>query len=308
MRVIEKEIGVGDRAVGVTVADMCRLATRDSQHPLVRALAQTLRQGRTLREAIKAAHDHVCLAVPYRSDPPGIEEVIAPIYSLGLVPPSGEGRQYWKPGGDCDDQSTALAAVLLAMGVRAGFKVIAWRVKDYTHVYVVAALPDGTVIPCDPVMGPAGFGYEKKPVIRSKVTWCMVQRTLEDNLSGCGCGGRCGGGQKPAGKCCPQNYDNRPVNVVVNTGRIDARSNQRAEIRAELARRYEARRAAATKEVIRERPIIQRQTRYYTVRPDVHLPPVLLPAPRVEISPSQVMQAQRAEIEKVNLTKYPEFY
>lgn len=308
--VVEKEIGTGDSAVRQTVQDMCRLAGRDALHPRMIELAKTLRAGKTPREAVKAAHQYVVHAIPYKSDPEGIEQIAAPIYTTKLVQPSRAIRKYWKGGGDCDDQATALGGILMAMGFRVKMKTIAWRVHDFTHVYLVAILPDGTEIPCDPVMGRDGFNNEKRPVIRAEETECMIQRTLEDNLSGCGCGGKCGGCKSKRGGCCPQNaaHNHAPVNVIVNSGKISADSNTRAQISAELNRRLRGGGGGYTREVVREKPIIQRDVRLYnrTILPQVtaKMPTVVLPRPELSVN-STIAPPPYV---KKKWPKSPEFY
>lgn len=315
MRVVEKEIGVGDSAVDITVGDMCRLALRDSRHPGIKRLAHRLKEGKSTREAIRTAHDYVVKHVPYRKDPKGVEEVTAPIYSLGIVPPSGEGKRHFKRGGDCDDQTTALASILLAMGIQPKIKVIAWRVRDFTHVYLVAVLPNGEEIPCDPVLGRHGFDNEKTTVIRSKEYDCMMQRTLEDgpsSLSGCSCGGKCGGCRRRRNArsgCCPQNHEQSPVNVFVNTGRVSHSDNRRADVEFKEAVSRAAERARNNgtpieREIIKEKPKIQRQ--FFLAVKNVHpkLPDINLPPPLIRMR-QNVGYPTGPSPERV---RWPEFY
>lgn len=331
MPLVEKEIGTGDAAAKTTVRDMCRLAARDSAHPLVRSLAQRLKKGKSDREAVRSALEHVVKAVPYKSDPVGVEWVVAPIYSLGLVKPTGEVAKRFRKGGDCDDQATALGALLLAMGYRAKMKIIAWRIHDYTHVYVVAILPDGTRIPCDCVMGNWGFNREKNGIRRSWEHECMKQITLEDGPGGCGCGcgghspspgsglsgackcgGKCGGRCGKKKGCCPQNanhaHNASPVNVIVNSGSIDANQNWANNSR------YSGGGSGSrlSREVIREKPIIynRRMVMQKTVRPVVRLkqPDITLPRPKMILNQVRQMPATARKVRPKRVRYTPAFY
>lgn len=206
MKRVTKEIGDGDVAVRYTLREMmCRLATRDAQDPRLRRLAEWLSKGKNPMEATRAIFRHVVHTIRYASDPVGIEQVAAPIYTLKLAPPH-------MAFGDCDDMCTALAALLLAINIEVSFRVIAWRLDDYTHVSCIAHLPGGVRLPLDPVMGEAGFGNHKTDGIRRQEEYRCTMKgvTLEDRLSGCGC-------KKPRQKCCPQNAATSPVNVNVIT-------------------------------------------------------------------------------------------
>jgi|GEM_PF-3434016 len=205
----------GDESIDTTVQEpMCELMARDSQHPCIVALARRLKAGtRTAQDAVYRAFEHVVRTIRYKSDPPTYEWVQAPIYLLGCEKPYPGYRQE----GDCDCMSTALAALLLAMGFEPMFRVVAWRKSDYTHVNARVRLPSGEILALDPVMRMSGFGREKRAEYREKVYRCgMKNRTLADRgLAGCGCGGRCGGG------CGGHKHDDGVV-VNVNTGSINA--------------------------------------------------------------------------------------
>lgn len=287
----EREIGSGDGAVRTTVSEMCRLAQRDSVYPEMAVLAERIRRrGRgDHRRIVREAFRHVVRTVPYRSDPPGIEEVTAPKYSLRLQAPAGEVRKYWKPGGDCDDQATALVSLLGALGYDCWIKVIAWRVREYTHVFVTVRLPDGSKMPLDAVVGMRGFAWEKPGVIRSEETACpMILRTLEDGPGLAGCGGRCGGncGGRCGNRRTRHDDDHSPVNVVVNTGSISADTQARFSAQQGGGRNGSGTRYV--RERIREKPIVQRQVispRYYVKQPAVRMPNITMPAPEVTIHP-----------------------
>ena len=153
-----RQLSDGDAGIDETVARMIHLARRDARSAAVKRLAARLKKGTDV-DRVRQAFQAVVEMVPYRHDPPNYELVIAPKYLLG-------GKWH---GGDCDDQTTALASLLLAMGIRTWIKVIAWRRQEFTHVYLLAEIASqGIAIPLDTVMGHSGFGMEKQPLIRSK--------------------------------------------------------------------------------------------------------------------------------------------
>lgn len=265
--IIDRIVPDGDAAVDYTVrGPMCWLAVRDAAHPCVQALARRLSAGaRSPVEAIRRAFAHVVDTIPYEPDPEDREEVTAPIYTLGCVLP----YRGYRPHGDCDCQSTALFALLLAMGHDPTFRVVAWRKPDYTHVNVVVMLPDGTSIPLDAVMKYDGWGRQRPARFREKFYRCPMKiRALADGpyapmaspvpapsgqapsgpggtTSGCGCARCRSGGNCGRSRCCPRNAatsTGSPVTVNVNTGTIanDERrwvdASERAEIRTDASR------------------------------------------------------------------------
>lgn len=73
--------------------------------------------------------------VSYRLDPAGLEYVPTPWYTL-LV----SGRE------DCDGHATAIAALAMALGMRAGFRTVKGdksRPEQWSHVYAVIGVPEG---------------------------------------------------------------------------------------------------------------------------------------------------------------------
>ncbi len=259
--IIDKTVPDGDAAVDYTVrGPMCVFAVRDAADPCVRSLARRLKAGtRSDEEAIRAAFEHVVRAIPYVPDPEEYEQVVAPIYTLGCRSP----YPGYRPHGDCDCQSTALYALVLAMGYEPAFRVVAWRKWDYTHVNLVVTLPDGRVIPLDAVMKSGGWGRQRPATYREKFYRCpMKVRALADDggpvygtpaygsppgnaapnstPGGCGCT-RCRSRSRRGG-CCPGNAATNasPVTVNVNTGRMDARrwtdASERATIETDGSR------------------------------------------------------------------------
>lgn len=180
MKTVVRNIGSGDAAIMKTLDHMIRLARRDACTPDVRTLAKNLSSqcsgdNKADNEfcKVKSAFDWVVENITYKFDhehvqdwadvdnPNTTEFLIAPKHQLGVLT------------GDCDDMSMMLAAILGAMGFKVKYKVIAWRGKEYTHVYVEVLMlnVEGEYrwIPLDPVAGEKGFAWEKAPVIRKHI-------------------------------------------------------------------------------------------------------------------------------------------
>lgn len=72
--------------------------------------------------------------VNYELDPAGLEYVQTPHYTIA----NGG-------SGDCDDHSTAIAAMAMALGMKAGFRTVkgdSGRKDQWSHVYAVIGVPD----------------------------------------------------------------------------------------------------------------------------------------------------------------------
>lgn len=168
MRFFNREIPLGDAGIAVTVQHMQRLTARDARDPATKWIGDQLAQARFAREAFW----YTVRAIPYVTDPGRVvcienqctklpkdaEFLIRPAYTLSrrIV------------GGDCDDMSMAVAALLRRQGIKCWFKTIAWRCPEFTHVYVVAEI-DGRMMPLDPVAGDDGFGWERPDIRRSRL-------------------------------------------------------------------------------------------------------------------------------------------
>lgn len=182
MKAITRDIGSGDEAIMETLSHMKRLTLRDATTPDVKALAAKIRKEvkadtslspeQQRLALVKGAFDWVVDNITYRFDhdavsdhvdvknPKNTEFVIAPKHLLTVLE------------GDCDDMSVMLASILLALGFEVNFKVIAWRSKDFTHVYIEVKLPTDEGerwVPMDPVAGAKGFAWEKAPVLRKHI-------------------------------------------------------------------------------------------------------------------------------------------
>lgn len=114
------------------------------RNPEVVLLAKKIVEGvspgpsKDYRGMAQAVLDFMKSHVKYELDPSGLEYVQTPHYTL-LVSGSG----------DCDDHSTACAALGMALGFRAGFRTVKGdgaRPEQWSHVYPVLGIPsrDGT--------------------------------------------------------------------------------------------------------------------------------------------------------------------
>lgn len=175
---------LGDDGVDLTVQEhMERLALRDATSKEIRSIAQRISskcQAPVGSEAgdycrIWNAFKTVVDTVSYVNDPATAEHITAPKYLMTS-----------HPKGDCDCMATALASILLALGYRSQFKVIAWRELTFTHVYLEVLVPSKNVwVPLDPVFQIPGnryhgFGMEKHPIIRKKLY--PVGASLNDRM------------------------------------------------------------------------------------------------------------------------------
>jgi hypothetical protein len=97
--------------------------------------------------------------------------------------------------GDCDDIAMLMGAIMIALGYPARLITIAASADapaEFSHVYSESEVPAGSGqwIAMDAARPGAQFGIEP-PVYYRKRAWSLTDDSFQD-LSGCGCGGRCG--------------------------------------------------------------------------------------------------------------------
>jgi len=174
-KVVDKEYKYnGDEAIYFTLKEMKRLARRDANSNVVQRIAKAIKdkcKGKDDLCRANAVYDYIFKNVSYKFDhelvvdyvdaknPEAVEFFSAPKYLLSEI-----------FEGDCDDMSTALASLYIALGMPVNFKVIAWKSDSFTHVYteVMVKMEDGYWwIPSDPVI--KQFAFEKAPVKRAYV-------------------------------------------------------------------------------------------------------------------------------------------
>lgn len=155
-RVRRGNLAGGDRGTGQTLRIMRSLAHEGMRQLPIQATAIGV-----VRQAGVRPHDHRGEAVAlfrfvrdgihFVNDPDGVETLRGPRATLALG------------GGDCDDKATLLAGLLGAIGIPSSFKVIAADRRmpgQFSHVYVVAHLPNGQHLPLDPTYRETPAGWQ----------------------------------------------------------------------------------------------------------------------------------------------------
>ena len=130
-----------------------------------------------------AVYEYVKRNIRYTKDPVTKETLYPPLELLKLR------------AGDCDDIAMLMGAIMIALGYPARLVTIAASAdnpEEFSHVYLEAEVPPGSGqwIPMDAARPGAQFGLEP-PIYYRKRAWSLTDNSYQD-LSGCGCGGRCG--------------------------------------------------------------------------------------------------------------------
>lgn len=137
-----QNIGSGDKAIFVSVDKMIEFAKRDANSPVIRKLAGEIyseNNGHYEKTAIAVA-EWVRDNIKYTSD----SKLVQKFFDKDdyIKPENTEFIQ--RPEilltktdfeGDCDDMSTLLASLYLALGYEVNFKVVAYESNDYDHVF-----------------------------------------------------------------------------------------------------------------------------------------------------------------------------
>lgn len=189
MKVMQQDIGTGDESIFATLYEMKRLALRDSTSDVIKKIAKEILSTCNDNEecSIISGFDEVFDKVKYQFDhdivgkyvkilgnPEHYEFITAPKYLLSKT-----------FEGDCDDMSTALASLYIALNLPVNFKIIAWKSHSFTHVYTEVAIYHNNQywwIPSDPVI--KQFGREKAPVRRAYVLRVDVPDTKIEKVIG----------------------------------------------------------------------------------------------------------------------------
>lgn len=171
---IERLSEENELSVGRTIERMSQLARADSSDPVVSSIARSL-SGGTARDYVGRVHHWVRHNVRFVQDvdlaAPLAEVLGGESVSEVLIRPRELVRMP-APQGDCDDFSMVTLALLHAGGIPASFATVAANPAaplDYSHVYVVAHLPDGDV-PVDSSHG-ARAGWEAPNVLNRLKRW-----------------------------------------------------------------------------------------------------------------------------------------
>lgn len=167
---IQMWIPYGEDGTAATIAEMSRIAVHSSRDPVVRLLTYEVIKGIPGRNHKQIAErlfywlqDHGSgerSGIKFINDGFQTEQVRAPWWSIFI-----EGA------GDCNSGfSTALAAMLMSVGIPAFFRTVAAdarRPKSFSHVYTVAIV-NGKELPLDPSVGFSSPSSEPTEITRKK--------------------------------------------------------------------------------------------------------------------------------------------
>lgn len=148
--------GTSDEITDQIVKKMLELIRRDAKAPEITKVAETLKKPSRM-ETLSAVFDYIRSRFPYKSDPPGIEHLTAPVHII-----NGDA-----PYMDCDELVTITCCLLKSMKIPCLVKVIAWRKPAYTHVVLEAQLTEQHWLVMDPTRFD-GFGNQVRTVIKEK--------------------------------------------------------------------------------------------------------------------------------------------
>lgn len=161
----KRELLPGDVGVEQTVWHMRRLALRDSTNKTIVAIAKKHKKDNDI-DTLKSLFDYVYKTYAYESDPLKKEFVSSPIEIVNKT------AKYC----DCDDLTTLLCSLLIALKYKVVIKTIAWDEErcdsnscPFSHVYMMVLIDGKYYMPLDPVKESEGFGAEQAPVFRANV-------------------------------------------------------------------------------------------------------------------------------------------
>ncbi len=164
--VFSQEIPYGFRGSVATLARM-RSVVRASlrQEPVIRTATRIVMwQGQRDQEAqAHAIRDYLASVFRFVPDPRGVETLRTPLYQLREIHDVGA------VAGDCDDAAILGAALGMAVGIAASFRVVRFRPgADYAHVFTILTPRAGGAIDLDvtkPAQGAAvPIGHRDFPV------------------------------------------------------------------------------------------------------------------------------------------------
>lgn len=146
------EIPPGIEGTRATLAIMSKITRDAKKHLPIRLLAQSLVSGNAQKDycgEIKDLHRFVRDNIRYVRDIRGVETLQTPEKTLEFG------------GGDCDDKSTLLAALLESIGHPTRFVAVGFKSGNYVHVYVESKMgvkwyPLETTEPWEAGRGPGG--------------------------------------------------------------------------------------------------------------------------------------------------------
>lgn len=175
MQKITRQLYEGDDGVMQTLLEMERLTLRDAKDPQMLDKVRELKGANDV-ETIKNIYTFVWTNWRYKKDPDTEEHLTAPIHILNNCGRFLLGCKHV----DCDDYSMLLACLLTAAGFETAFRVLSWRAKSFTHVYVMVLIPSRNVwSPLDPVLKDKGLFQEKERGVHRRTITYPIGKTME---------------------------------------------------------------------------------------------------------------------------------
>ena len=160
----------GDAGTEETIRWMRKLAIDGAKDPAVIFKAREITANVPSKDYVaeaKAVFDWVRANIKYRMDPhtpPEHESDENYIADMVSVP----SRTLSDGQGDCDDHSTLICSLAMALGKQCAFRTVnadKVRPDQASHVYPLWGLPDGRLIPMDTTSLSKPFGWEPKAPI-----------------------------------------------------------------------------------------------------------------------------------------------
>jgi transglutaminase-like putative cysteine protease len=164
--ITEREIGQGDDAIKLTVAEMQRIIDVSSKNPYVREWARYILDGVAVNDKYNEAvsmHNFVRDNIRYTRDPHGWEYVQTPPLLLAAIKEYLAGRAP-RPIGDCDDMTTLVLSLMRSVGFPVMIKVVGYG-QYFSHVYGLVNIKNKWYV-TDTVRPDRSFNWEAGNVTR----------------------------------------------------------------------------------------------------------------------------------------------
>lgn len=171
------KIAGGELGTRETLEAMTALAVEASRDPQLIDHARALVSGlpnKAYKDEAELVYEHVRNTVRYVHDPIGLETITDPRWLMFVI-----------GAGDCDDHSTLVAALALALGLGAAFRTVAADCENpdpktcpWVHVYPVLGIPRGNAVEwvaADTTQLGGYFGWEPpRDRIKRVATWVIA--------------------------------------------------------------------------------------------------------------------------------------
>jgi transglutaminase-like putative cysteine protease len=145
--VFESSIPYGYAGSMMTLARMRSIVRKSLTQPVVVEAAHRIISFLPPRQQTRQAfaiRDVLARSFQFIADPKGVELLRTPVYQIEQI------KEHGVTTGDCDDAAILGAALGMAVGIAARFRVIAFRPgADFAHVYAILTPNDGPAIDLD---------------------------------------------------------------------------------------------------------------------------------------------------------------